>query len=217
MRRIQFKFFLTFKGTTSMLEMNLQLFYLYNGKNCIKWQGILKPLWQSKQGSLFFTSLYCWACTVLMHLSSSKSSQQNEKTPFIKILAAHCCCYNRLSHAMTLWSSGTDEWGHQSQLPLKRKGFDSLHLFCSVLDPDTKSKHLHITSKCKFLFWSPCLKSGPTLIVEAPKASLEFQKGFCTLTWNYQYVQTMSTEPTSSGPDTSDSAGKQPCSMGTEW
>lgn len=56
-----------------------------------------------------------------------KSSQQNEKTPFIKILAAHCCCYNRLSHAMTLWSSGTDECGHQSQLPLKRKGFDSLH------------------------------------------------------------------------------------------
>lgn len=132
MRRIQFKFFLTFKGTTSMLEMNLQLFYLHNGKNCIKWQGILKPLWQSKQESLFLTSLYCWACTVLMHLSSSKSSQQNEKTPFIKILAAHCCCYNRLSHAMTLWSSGTDEWGHQSQLPLKREGFDSLHLF-SVL------------------------------------------------------------------------------------
>lgn len=107
-----------------------------------------------------------------------KSSQQNEKTPFIKILAAHCCCYNRLSHAMTLWSSGTDECGHQSQLPLKRKGFDSLHLFCSVLDPDTKSKCLHITGKCKFQFWSPCLKSGPTLIVEAPKASLSSKRGF---------------------------------------
>lgn len=64
--------------------MNLQLFYLYNGKNCIKWQGILKPLWQSKQGSLFLTSLYCWTCTVLMHLSSSKVLNKTKRPHSLK-------------------------------------------------------------------------------------------------------------------------------------
>lgn len=171
--------------------MNLQLFYLYNGKNCIKWQGILKHLWQSKQGSLSLTSLYCWACTVLMHLSLSKSSQQNKKTPFIKILAAYCCCYNCLSHAMTLWSSGTDEWGHQSQLPLKREGFDSLHLFSVLYWTQTLNPHA-FTSQANANSYFPSFLANsyfpnskdhvssqvPLLSVEALKASLSSKRGF---------------------------------------
>lgn len=118
--------------------------------NYIKWHCILKPLWQTKQGPLSLTSLYCWTCSSIDVFKLIKNSQQNRKDPFIKILAVHCCSYNGNNNTAKF----RDRWIRTSKPTTFEKGrvWQFKSLLWSVLDPDRNTNAFKCQAKTKSCF-----------------------------------------------------------------